>query len=61
MSTVKDELTQLIQKQPEDSSLEQIIRELAFHAMIERGLADSDANRFISNEDIARRIRRWQE
>jgi hypothetical protein len=56
MSTVKEELTRLIQGQPEDSSREEIVRELAFHVMIERGLADSDAKRTISNEQMAHRI-----
>jgi len=60
MSTAKQELTDLIERQPEDSSREEIIRELAFHAMVERGLADSDAKRVISNEEMARRIRLWQ-
>jgi predicted transcriptional regulator len=27
--------------------------------MIQRGLADSDAGRVISNEDMGRRIRSW--
>jgi predicted transcriptional regulator len=61
MSTVKDELTRLIQDQPEDSSGEDIVRELAFHVMIKRGLADSDAKRVISNEEMERRIRSWQQ
>ena len=60
MSTVKEELTHLIQGQPEDSSREEIIRELAFHAMIERGLRDSDEKRVISNDEMGRRIRLWQ-
>ncbi len=60
MSTAKEELTRLIQGQPEDSSSEEIVRELAFHVMVERGLADSDAGRVISNDDMARRIRSWQ-
>lgn len=60
MSTVKEELTRLIQGQPDDSSREEIVRELAFNLMIERGLADSDAKRIISNEDMQRRIRAWQ-
>lgn len=60
MSTAKDELTRLIQSQPEDSSREEIVRELAFHLMVERGLADSDAKRVISNDEMARRIRAWQ-
>ena len=60
MSTVKEELTRLIQGQPEDSSREEVIHELAFYMMLERGLADSDAKRVISNADMARRIRSWQ-
>lgn len=60
MPTAKEELTRLIQEQPEDSSAEQIVRELAFHVMVERGLADSDAKRVISNKEMARRIRSWR-
>jgi hypothetical protein len=60
MSTAKEELTRLIQSQPEDSSPEEIVRELAFHLMVERGLGDSDAKRTISNEEMGRRIRAWQ-
>ena len=59
MSTAKEELTRLIQGQPEDSSSVEIVRELAFHVMVERGLADSDAKRIISNEEMAQRIRSW--
>lgn len=60
MSTAKDDLTRIVQAQPEDSSPEEIVRELAFHVMVERGLVDSDAKGTISNEDMARRIRSWQ-
>lgn len=59
MSMVKEELTKLIQEQPDDSSREEIVRELAFHVMVQRGLADSDARRVISNEEMARRIQSW--
>lgn len=60
MSTAKDDITRIVQAQPEDSSPEEIVRELAFHVVVERGLADADAGRTISNEDMARRIRSWQ-
>ena len=60
MSKAKEELTKLIEEQPEDSSREEIVRELAFHVMVQRGLADSDAGRVISNNEMARRIRSWQ-
>lgn len=60
MSKAKEELTKLIEEQPDDSSREEIVRELAFHVMVERGLADSDAGRVVSNDEMARRIRSLQ-
>jgi hypothetical protein len=57
MSTAKEELARLIAGQPDDSSREETVRELAFHVMVERGFADSDAKRTMSNEDMGHRIR----
>lgn len=60
MSTAKQHLTKIIANQPEDSSEADIVRELAFDVMVRRGLADADAKRIISNDEMARRIRSWQ-
>jgi hypothetical protein len=60
MSTVKDELTKLIKNQPDDSSYDEILRELAFNLMVQRGLRDSDEGKTISNEEMGHRIRSWQ-
>jgi len=60
MSTVKEELTRLIQGQPEDSTGEEIVRELALHVMVEKGLVDSDAKRTISNDEMQRCMQSWQ-
>jgi hypothetical protein len=59
MSTAREEIARLVQAQPADSSREEIVRELAFHIMVEKGLADSDARRVMSNSDMAHRIRTW--
>ena len=59
MATAKEELKLLLEDQPEDSSSEELVRELAFHVMVQRGLADSDAGRTISNDEMDRRIRSW--
>ncbi len=53
-------MIRIIQGQPEDSSFDEILRELAFAQMVKRGLADSDEGRTISNEEMKRRIRTWQ-
>ena len=60
MSTAKEHLTKLIERQPDDSSEADIVRELAFDVMVRRGIADADAKRTISNEEMGRRIRSWQ-
>jgi predicted transcriptional regulator len=60
MSPAKEQLIRVIQEQPDDSSSEEILRELEFAAMVERGIADSDAGRTISNEEMAHRIESWR-
>ena len=59
MSEIKDRMVEIINDLPEDSSYEQILRELALARMIDRGIADSDAGRVINNEEMDRRIRSW--
>ena len=60
MLTAKEELTKLIQDQPDDSSYDEILRELAFNLMVQRGLKDSDEGITISNDEMGHRIRSWQ-
>jgi predicted transcriptional regulator len=60
MSTAKEDIKRIVEEQPEDSSPEEILREIAFHAMIQRGLADEEAGRLISHEEMGRRIRSWR-
>jgi len=60
MSDVKKTMVDIIEKQPEDSTYDEILRELAFARMVERGLADSDRGRAISTEELERRIETWR-
>ena len=60
MSSAKDQILQIIGDQPDDSSYDEILRELAFVRMMERGLSDSEAGRTVSHEEMGRRIRTWQ-
>jgi predicted transcriptional regulator len=60
VATPKEDLVRLLQQQPEDSSREELVRELAFSLMVERGLADSDARRVVPDDEMANRIRRWR-
>jgi hypothetical protein len=60
MSTAKEHIAEIINRQPDDSSYDDIVRELAFDLMVQRGLKDSDENQVISNEEMERRIKTWQ-
>lgn len=57
MVTAKEHIAEILKRQPDDSSYDDIVRELAFDLMVQRGLKDSDAQRTISNEDMERRIK----
>jgi hypothetical protein len=50
----------IIQSLPDDSSYDEILKELAFARMIEKGLDDSKNNRTISNEEMKQKIQQWQ-
>lgn len=54
--TAKEEMIQIIQAQPDDSSYDELLRELAFARMVDRGLADSDAGRTVSHEEVEQAI-----
>lgn len=60
MGTAKEHIAEIIRRQPDDSSYDDIVRELAFDLMVQRGLKDSDEDRTIANDEMARRINTWQ-
>ncbi len=49
----------IIESLPEDSSYDEILKELAFDRMITRGLDNSKNNKTISNKDMEHRIKQW--
>ena len=60
MATAKDTIKQILESQPDDSSYDELLRELAFKHMIDRGLADAKKGEVISNEEMGKRIESWQ-
>ena len=60
MSTAKEHIAEIVNRQPDDSSYDEIVRELAFDLMVQRGRRDSDERRTIANDEMARRIKTWQ-
>ena len=61
MASAKEQMAKSVQEKPDDSSFDEILRELAFARMIEQGLADSQAGHTISDEEMTRRIKTWSQ
>lgn len=56
----KGRMVDIITQQSEDSCYDEILRELAYARMVQRGLADSDAGRTLSSSEVRQRIESWQ-
>ena len=59
MTVPKIAAKKIIDSLPDDSSYEEILKELAFNRMIERGLEDSRNGKTITNEEMKSRIKQW--
>jgi predicted transcriptional regulator len=60
-ASVKARMAKIVQEQPEDATYQEIICELGFERMVERGLADSRAGRSVQNEEMLLRIKSWRD
>ena len=57
--TAPKQAKKVIDSLPEDTSYDEILKELAFDRMIQRGLKDSNDNKTISNQEMKNRIKQW--
>ena len=60
MASPKEKIKELLESQPEDASYDEILREIVFEGMVEKGLSDSRSGNVISNDSMAHRIKSWQ-
>jgi len=59
--TAKEAVLQIVGDLPDDSSFDEIVQELVFNRMIDRGLADVEAGRTITDEEMERTIDSWRD
>ena len=60
MKNTKQKMSEIIRSQPDDASYEEIMKELAFQLMVDRGMEDSRKGNTISNDEMKNTIRSWQ-
>jgi len=59
MTAPKDEVKKIIDSLPEDTTYEEILRELAFDKMIGQGLDDVESGKVISNQEMENIIAKY--
>ena len=59
MATTKEAVLKMIERMPEDSSLESMIYELYFRQKVDRGLRELEKGKTVSHEDVKRSVSRW--
>ncbi len=60
LTTAKETMVDIISRQPDDSSYDALLRELAYARMIQRGLQDAEEGRIANDSDAKIRIDSWQ-
>jgi predicted transcriptional regulator len=58
-SNAKQAALEMIQRMPDDTSLEDIMYELYFRARVDRGLRELDEGRSVSHEEVKRGLVKW--
>ena len=56
MLSIKESAKKIIDDLPDDVSYDELIRELLFKRMVERGIMDSQKNKITSDENFAEEI-----
>lgn len=57
--SAKAQVVALVEDLPADSTYDEILRELAFHRMTERGLSDADRERVLTTDDLRHEMSTW--
>lgn len=59
MSEAKKELIRLIKQQPSDSTMQEVVGELAAYRVVKQSLQNMKPGGGVSCDEVARRIREW--
>ena len=59
IAVAKEKINEIVAKQPEDSSYDEIMRELVFTKMIDDGLDDARNNRVIKHCEMKKELDSW--
>ena len=61
MKTAKQELSELLDRLPDDAPMDTLLAEMHFKASVLRGLEDARRGEVVSHEEVKARLNKWLE
>ncbi len=58
-STTKQNLIEMIERMPDDASIEDIVAAICFRQRVDEGLRQLDAGEGVEHEEVRRRLSKW--
>jgi len=59
MSTVKEQVIEIIQQMPSDTNVSDIMAELYFRQKVDEGLKELDSGKGIPHKEVKGRLKKW--
>ena len=59
MASVREQVIQILDALPDDGTLDDVMAELHFRMRVEGGLKDLDEGRWITQEEVEKRMAKW--
>ncbi len=61
MKTAKQRLSELLDRMPDDASMDTLLSEMHFVASVLRGVEEAERGELVSHEEVKARLKRWLE
>lgn len=58
--TAKDRVRDVLDQLPDDATLTEIVRAIAFSKMVETGLAQAEAGQLIEDQEVLKLVEAWE-
>ena len=59
MTVVKEQVVEMVERLPDDSTIDDILDEIYFKSQVDAGLKELDEGKVISHEEVERRLSKW--
>ena len=59
MPSVREQVIQVLDTLPDDATLDDVMARLHFRMRVEQGLKDLDEGRWITQEEVEKRMAKW--